>query len=357
MELYIAGGCGEHGRNCFYLECEDEAWLVDCGVITGTDASKGFPRLDAGQIRKLKAVFLTHSHADHTGAVPWLLNRGYEGPVIATAPTLSQLPFSCRTAEKLESLCARTEKGYVGNLGLSWGLSGHCEGSVWLHFSVRGKSVLFTGDYTEASRIYSCDKLRNRQADLAVMDCAYGNSPQTDAECISSLEETVRKLQKENRLLFFPVPKYGRGLDLLLLLHEKMPDTAFFGDAHFCREAAKAANGGEWYQRFSGDALKCLHRDSLEQEGIVFLSDPQLRGEVGERAKELLQAGAYGIMTGTPEKGSLSAQLLADGRMTFARYPVHLNRQKCQELILRNQIGRTVLYHSPDFHYKRQIRI
>lgn len=78
MELYIAGGCGEHGRNCFCLETEDDAWLVDCGVMVGTEGDGRFPHLNAPQIRKLRAVFLTHSHADHTiirGRSPGCCNK------------------------------------------------------------------------------------------------------------------------------------------------------------------------------------------------------------------------------------------------------------------------------------------
>lgn len=75
MELFIAGGCGEHGRNCFYVEQNGEAFLVDCGLLAG--AEDNLPRLNAEQIQKLRAVFLTHSHADHTGALPWLAQQGY----------------------------------------------------------------------------------------------------------------------------------------------------------------------------------------------------------------------------------------------------------------------------------------
>ena len=38
MELYFAGGVGEHGRNCFYVRGESVCFLVDCGVMAGTVA-------------------------------------------------------------------------------------------------------------------------------------------------------------------------------------------------------------------------------------------------------------------------------------------------------------------------------
>ena len=86
MELFIAGGCGEHGRNCFYVEHDEDAFLVDCGLLAG--AEDDLPRLNAAQIQKLRAVFLTHSHADHTGALPWLVQQRYQRPVSYTHLTL-----------------------------------------------------------------------------------------------------------------------------------------------------------------------------------------------------------------------------------------------------------------------------
>ena len=40
MRLYIAGGCGEHGRNSFLLEEAKKSILVDCGLIHGREERK-----------------------------------------------------------------------------------------------------------------------------------------------------------------------------------------------------------------------------------------------------------------------------------------------------------------------------
>ena len=360
MELYIAGGCGEHGRNCFYLETEDIAWLVDCGVMAGAEGDGKFPHLNEKQIEKLQAVFLTHSHADHTGAIPWLLRQGYEGSIIATTPTFSQLPFECHQKMELDKICMPTEKGTIGKLGVSWGRSGHCEGSVWLQFFTENKTILFSGDYTEASKVYPCDRLRDRYADLAVVDCAYGHDTRMDVEYIDNVVKTVKGLLTKGRMVFLPVPKYGRGLDLLLLLCRKMPDIPLCGDAHFIRQAQRACQGGEWYLPFPRECLQRLQHlqeDTLKSEGIVFLSDPQLRGKTGEYARTLLEAGAFGVMTGTPEPGSFSEKLLNSGEMIFVRYPVHLNEASCRKLLAENQIERVVYYHSTEFYCEKRIKV
>ena len=47
------------------------------------------------------------------------------------------------------------------------------------------------------------------------------------------LASQVRQLMDAYGLLVFPVPKYGRGLELLRLLHTAGMEGPFFGNAHF----------------------------------------------------------------------------------------------------------------------------
>lgn len=171
-ELKIAGGVGEHGRNCFYVDAGEDTFLVDCGKMGGSDDP--FPKLERSDIRRVKYVFLTHSHADHTGALPWLFKNGFDGTIIASSQTLEQLTVPLNNTVPLEKI--RTDNyGKIGGITFEYGRAGHCAGSVWYHFFVDNKSILFSGDYTENSAVYQCDKIRERKADIAVIDCAYGN--------------------------------------------------------------------------------------------------------------------------------------------------------------------------------------
>ena len=104
MELFIAGGVGEHGRNCFLIQGETTRFLVDCGKMADMPENP-YPRLTQEQIGRLDAVFLTHSHADHTGALPWLYENGFGGTVIAAEETLRQLPFAVQKSLILEEMC------------------------------------------------------------------------------------------------------------------------------------------------------------------------------------------------------------------------------------------------------------
>ena len=161
--------------------------------------------------------------------------------------------------------------------------------------------------------------------------------------------ETVQRL-KQTQLLFFPVPKYGRGPEILLLLKHFAPNLKFYGDAHFLRQVQQIQLGGPWLLLVPPHFADWVQQDAFlsREKGIVFLSSPQLTGKAGQRALEMVSHGALGIMTGTPDAGSLSAEMLENGQMLFLRYPVHLDLNQCHKLAAQNQFDRVVPYHSPE---------
>ena len=352
MKLFIAGGVGEHGRNCFLVQGETLRFLVDCGKMADTPECP-YPRLTPEQIRAVDAVFLTHSHADHTGALPWLYENGFHGTVIAAAETLGQLPFAVPDGCTLAELCPGGA-GVFRQLTIRWGRSGHCAGSVWYRFTENGKTVFFSGDYIEHTRVYACDSIRNQQADLAVLDCAYGADETPYAAACDRLVRETARLLSAHRLLLFPVPKYGRGLELLELFSEALGGVPYYGDDLFLKNLARQRAGGFWYRPVKSSVP--VRPYSGQAQGIVFVSDPQLRGSAARStAGHMLAQGAAAVMTGTPEKGSYSESLLRQGKMELLRYPVHLNLAQFRLLEGENSFARTIPYHTGDFSAAQEI--
>ncbi len=352
MKLFVAGGVGEHGRNCFLVQGETIHFLVDCGKMADTPEDP-YPRLMREQIGGLDAVFLTHSHADHTGALPWLYENGFQGTVIATAETLRQLPFAVRERCTLDELCPNGT-GQLQSLSIQWGRSGHCAGSVWYRFAENGKSVFFSGDYTEDTQVYVCDPIRGQHADLAVLDCAYGlDETPYEAACDRLVRET-EELLSDHKLLLFPVPKYGRGLELLKLFSDHLSSVSYYADALFLQNLAEQDAGGFWYRQVKINA--CVRPYNGQTQGIVFVNDPQLRSEAAQRtAEQVLSLGGIAVMTGTLEKGSYSEGLFRQGKMALLRYPVHLNHVQFEQLKGKNNFQQTIPYHSEKFSAKREI--
>ena len=347
MKLVIAGGCGEHGRNCFWVKKGKLIWIVDCGLAE--TASDCYPRLSRKMIQSAKYLFLTHSHADHAGAIPWLLSMGFSGNVVATESTFEQICFTVPNKLVLEEVCPEG-KGVLGGIRIRWGRSGHCVGSVWYRFRAGSKRILFSGDYTEHTKVYQTDRIRGRKADFAVLDCAYGMRKQRYGASCRSLIEELTRLRETISIFFLPVPNYGRGSELLQLLWEKFPDSKFYGDVHFIRQLENLNNNAEWCQEGRPEFTDVqLYSDRVEQ-GFVFLSDPQLRStETKELARKILEKGGYGVLTGTVEKDSYSSELLQKEKASLLYYPVHLNYSQYLDLAEKNSFKRVLPYHTQDF--------
>jgi len=95
LRIVALGGLGEIGRNMTVFEYEGQLLIVDCGVLFPDESQPGIDLIlpDFSYIRdRLKdvvAVFLTHGHEDHIGALPFLLKERADIPVVASKLTLA----------------------------------------------------------------------------------------------------------------------------------------------------------------------------------------------------------------------------------------------------------------------------
>lgn len=353
MQLNIIGGVGEHGRNCFLVKDRDISFLVDCGK-NADDVNDSYPHLTKQQIKKIDLVFLTHSHNDHVGALPWLYENGFKGKVIASKETIEQLPFEIREHLVLEEICPYG-KGVLNDLEIVWGKSGHCVGSVWYKFTKKDKCILFSGDYIEDTQVYNCDPIRNISGEVAVIDCAYGQNSLIYQQYCDLFVNRVKEILNDDGAVVLPVPKYGRGLELLKLFNDNIKDIHdYYGDQHFINEVNKHSNGDYWCARL--ELRKEVKVYQGQEKGIIFVSDPQLRNESSQKiVNEVLGSNGVAIMSGTLEKGSYSEALCEEKRMQIIRYPVHQSYLDYQRLIDNNNFKITIPYHCADLHYRKVI--
>jgi phosphoribosyl 1,2-cyclic phosphodiesterase len=91
MSLYTTSLNSGSNGNCYYVGNSTDAVLVDVG-ISCREVEKRMLRLDLN-IKKVKAIFISHEHADHIRGVV-VLARKYQLPVYITAATLRNSPIS-----------------------------------------------------------------------------------------------------------------------------------------------------------------------------------------------------------------------------------------------------------------------
>ncbi len=92
LRVIPLGGLGEIGRNMMLFELADDIIVVDVGLMFPEEEMLGVDLVipDFAYLRenkhKLRAVFLTHGHEDHVGALPYFL-REFHCPIYSTRLT------------------------------------------------------------------------------------------------------------------------------------------------------------------------------------------------------------------------------------------------------------------------------
>src|ERR1700694_808777 len=71
MQVIFVGGASSVGASCLAIQIADQWIVVDAGVRVDRKADP-LPDLAQLQDKDVRAVFVTHAHADHIGALPLL---------------------------------------------------------------------------------------------------------------------------------------------------------------------------------------------------------------------------------------------------------------------------------------------
>lgn len=114
MLKFICLGSGSSG-NSYFLFSENYGILIDSGI--GIRSLKKYFQANGLSLKQIKAVLVTHDHADHIKSVGSVANE-YQVPVFATAPVHEGIARNYCVNPKLKAEYVRVlEKGQVFQLG------------------------------------------------------------------------------------------------------------------------------------------------------------------------------------------------------------------------------------------------
>ncbi len=157
LRIIPLGGLGDVGRNMTSFELNGQRLFVDCGVLFPSEDQPGVDLILPGlhlvedHLDTVLALVLTHGHEDHIGAVPYLLRRRPDIPVLGSKLTLAFVREKLRE-HRLRNVdlreVAEGDRLDIGGFNLEFLAVNHSipDALAVVIRSVAG-SVLHTGDF------------------------------------------------------------------------------------------------------------------------------------------------------------------------------------------------------------------
>jgi len=88
MDITFVGAARTVTGSLHLFEYKKQKFLLECGLYQGhRDDAERINKTFPFKPKDIKAVLLSHAHIDHSGNLPNLAKRGFEGPIYCTAAT------------------------------------------------------------------------------------------------------------------------------------------------------------------------------------------------------------------------------------------------------------------------------
>ncbi len=248
MQVIFAGGASGVGASCLAIELADQWIIVDAGVRVDRKADP-LPDLALLEGKDVRAIFVTHAHADHIGALPLIHQAFPNVPIFASRATgllmevmladalkimtrraVDEMELPLFPQEMVASMLNMVRPLPVGesitlaelpNVSIHASRAGHIAGAVSLAFKAPDGSLVVSGDIsiTPQRTVLGAVAPPTKNCDLLVLESTYGARlhPNRQGEEQRLAQAVADGLARGGHVLI-PCFGLGRGQELVLLL-------------------------------------------------------------------------------------------------------------------------------------------
>lgn len=259
MKLTFLGAAHEVTGSCYLLQTGESNILIDCGMEQGPDLfeNQEIP-VDPFNI---DAILVTHAHIDHSGKLPLLYARGFNGKVFTTEATCELCGIMLRdsahiqefeanwrnrkakragkdayvpiyTMEDAEGILKKfTPCDYDSDVKVAPGITarftdaGHLLGSASILLTVREGDrtvkIVFSGDIGNTGKPILRDPQYITDADYVVTESTYGDrSHGPKPDYVASMAAIIQRTFDRGGNLIIPAFAVGRTQELLYFIRQ-----------------------------------------------------------------------------------------------------------------------------------------
>lgn len=333
MELTFCGGAAEVGASCYLLRIDDKNILLDAGVRMDSHKDS-LPDLRMIQEKGgVDAVFVTHAHLDHIGALPVISREYPNAPIYMTHATKDLVRVllydSLKIMEQREGeipiyaevhvkqmmdriICFSPEYNIHpfkdAQLKVTFYHAGHIVGASCVYIQGKEGSVFYSGDislinqYTVSGA--SIPKLR---PDVAIVEGTYGDKLHANRQMEEErLIQMVGEVIDRGGKVLIPAFAIGRAQEVILMLRRamnkgKLPRFKVFVDG-MVREVCRLYRLNPGYLHSSLAKRVWREKEVFFDDWIQPVSDSKDREVVIGLSEPCCIISSSGMLTGGPSQ-------------------------------------------------------
>jgi len=355
LQIGFLGGSREVGRIGIAVKSKKTQVLLDYGVMF--DHEPGFPMHVPP--KEVDGLILTHSHLDHSGALP-VFYIGGQTPLYTNKLNLDltqlliqdfiklsgyYLPFEYLELKTMMQSNRHLDFGVeekVGDMRFQLLNAGHTPGSAQVLLEAEGKKLLYTGDFnTTSSQLLAGAAMNYGDLDGVIIESTYANADHTDRlELEKRFVNSVTEVVEKGGIALVPAFGVGRSQEMACILAAHHFEYPMVLDG-MAREASRIIMNHKEFLRDPKLFMNAMHsvdwieswrdrRKATKRPGVIISTAGMLKGgpaafyvsKLGKKANNAIFLVSYQI-PGTPGRELLEKGVCTiDGkvRKVKARY-------------------------------------
>jgi putative mRNA 3-end processing factor len=348
LQIRFLGGTHEVGRIAVAVKTEKTQVLLDCGVMLNHEP--GFPMHIPP--KDVDALILTHSHLDHSGALPIFyihgkkplytnkLNLELTQILISDFIHLSSyyLPYEYLELGSMMRSNKHVDFGVeeeIGDMKFQLINSGHTPGSAQILVEADGKRILYTSDFNIVdTRLLEGATMDYGDLDVVIIESTYADEDHTERlELEKHFVDEVTDVVERGGTVLVPAFGVGRSQEIACVLAAHHLEYPVIIDG-MAREASRIIMNHKEFLRDPKLFMDAMHfvdwvegwrdrRKATKAPGVIISPAGMLKGgpavfytsKIGKRTHNAVFLVSYQI-PGTPGKELLEKGVcLIDGKM------------------------------------------